>query len=758
MALNPNAHEFKPEARGPTAAPGAHASPHALPSTSTSSHGGDARPGGTDGGVRTTGGILGKANKPGGIRARKKGLSGGLSKAMANDRLGTNQRNNKSATRTTTRARAGVGSPPSSSGRRVGSAPARADHLLNLQYSDRKRPPRGGSQRGSGSGSRPRTQKRVAYSKDVFVQANYRFLVSDALSEEDYVASPDKMLDWDDIAQVYSISEGDGDAQCPICLEIPVAAQTTTCGHVFCLACILRHRRNQDPRKKPLVCPLCFAPICIGDLRSLYHSEIKRPREGDTMEFQKLVRNSNSIFPRIPYGGKTSHHQHRDEPVPRSRYSRCFPFAKFTKTGCGVYEAACDALIHEIEAHAWRVAEEDMENEIDNLPYLFQAMQVLRHRYWSWKEHRAAKLGEEVVASESSPTAAFTTQPCWETMLRDAETKAGEVVARILQAKQQQREWPGLTNDGDGTKGVEGEVGHLPRKSTLQEEEEWEQKRMEDKSVATDADGPASDTSGHSGGTDDDGDRHHHFFQCLDGRNIFLHPLNIKCLVSFYGRMEDAPLKLSASILEIESFIQTEESRKRYRFLSHLPLQSKVQFCELDLSQMLPKDAVKPFLQEIRKRRKHREREAKRRDDEDALQAQSSDNFSSSLRSVEESLHHLSTSPSSPLACADASPDNGGHSESIEAEPVEVDLSSSPAGMSFARVTRLGFASGVDSPSFLTNPENDGDVGTSSAESFWAQSSNNNSAIHSDARGDEPILWEKTKRHGKSVMVMRFTR
>merc|ERR1712157_596912 len=90
-------------------------------------------------------------------------------------------------------------------------------------------------------------------------------------------------------------------------------------------------------------------------------------------------------------------------------------------------------------------------------------------------------------------------------------------------------------------------------------------------------------------------DQFYSYYQSQDGQNIFLHPLNIKCILYHYGELTKAPACIEGNVVEIESFVQTEEKRNRFRFLSHLPISSTVTLCELDLGESLPKSAFKPF-------------------------------------------------------------------------------------------------------------------------------------------------------------------
>jgi hypothetical protein len=124
-----------------------------------------------------------------------------------------------------------------------------ASHLLNFRAPERQRD----------SGSRPLPHRRrgpvVEFDKDRFFGANYRFVVArDA--NEDYgvhLAFADKTVDWPLIREVHVTEEGS--YNCPICLEPPIAARLTQCGHVYCWPCI---KRLLHVAAKPYApCPIC---------------------------------------------------------------------------------------------------------------------------------------------------------------------------------------------------------------------------------------------------------------------------------------------------------------------------------------------------------------------------------------------------------------------------------------------------------------------------------------------------------------------
>lgn len=82
-----------------------------------------------------------------------------------------------------------------------------ANHLLNFQYDSyayygRDSRGRGGSDSRGRGGFRRQAPKPMPYNRNKFLQANFRFLVSDAGSLKKHEADADLMLDWDDVLQV----------------------------------------------------------------------------------------------------------------------------------------------------------------------------------------------------------------------------------------------------------------------------------------------------------------------------------------------------------------------------------------------------------------------------------------------------------------------------------------------------------------------------------------------------------------------------
>nr|KYP63547.1 RING finger protein 10 [Cajanus cajan] len=185
------------------------------------------------------------------------------------------------------------------------------------------------------------------------------------------------------------------------------------------------------------------------------------------------------------------------------------------------------------------------------------------------------------------------------------------------------------------------------------------------------------------------------FYQAADGQHLILHPLNMKCLLHHYGSYDMLPHRISGRILQLETVTQSEAMRRRYRFLSHFPLTTTFQLCEVDLSDMLPPEALAPFMDEIKKRATQRKQLAKK-EQKDKIKAEATAAYSLPI-----SLSSQFTSRDDPPTFSMADFEALGNSTISSSPPLSGERNS------FSNVTRLGFAAGHDSPS-LQIPETSG--------------------------------------------------
>ncbi|KAG5367157.1 putative RING finger protein [Yarrowia sp. B02] len=106
--------------------------------------------------------------------------------------------------------------------------------------------------------------------------------------------------------------------------------------------------------------------------------------------------------------------------------------------------------------------------------------------------------------------------------------------------------------------------------------------------------------------------------------NYFLAPLDIKVLKHVFGHYSMFPPSIKPRIEHVEHSSVTVELRKRSKYLANLPVGAEIGFVECDWRQVLPKDKLAPFAEELRQRfRRHKNQE--RRDDRNKRLAEQRD-------------------------------------------------------------------------------------------------------------------------------------
>ncbi len=182
------------------------------------------------------------------------------------------------------------------------------DHLLKFNS-----PPRPSTQHYHTNRRRNNYSNHIELKGLSFINANYRFIVNPNGNYDQVIADPDHVLSSTDIDRVI-VPSGD---TCPICLsDEPSAPRMAECGHIFCLACILRyfdstshsdsdHKQNGEINyKKPKnykQCPLCTEIIPSVDstfpvLINPYDPRFDTPKEGEEVILRLMERKHDSIL------------------------------------------------------------------------------------------------------------------------------------------------------------------------------------------------------------------------------------------------------------------------------------------------------------------------------------------------------------------------------------------------------------------------------------------------------------------------------
>nr|VZI15744.1 unnamed protein product [Spirometra erinaceieuropaei] len=72
------------------------------------------------------------------------------------------------------------------------------------------------------------------------------------------------------------------------------------------------------------------------------------------------------------------------------------------------------------------------------------------------------------------------------------------------------------------------------------------------------------------------------YYEDIHGLNIYLHSVNWRCLMTEYKDRE-LPRRISGTVVQIDRYSMNHDLRRRYRYLSHLPIGRPFYFVELDL-------------------------------------------------------------------------------------------------------------------------------------------------------------------------------
>lgn len=145
---------------------------------------------------------------------------------------------------------------------------------------------------------------------DSFINANYKLFVNDRADYREQSNDPNKLVPEEKIIRVV-VPKGQN---CPICLsEEPIAPRMITCGHIFCMSCLINFFSIEGTIKNPETgyvkkkkykeCPLCGSIVrrervkaVLFEDASIYKSHDKKPTPGSLTTLQLMCKPHGSVL------------------------------------------------------------------------------------------------------------------------------------------------------------------------------------------------------------------------------------------------------------------------------------------------------------------------------------------------------------------------------------------------------------------------------------------------------------------------------
>lgn len=465
------------------------------------------------------------------------------------------------------------------------------NHLLNFTFE-----PRGagaGLLDGGPSGWGRRNKwghKHKPFNKELFLQANCQFVVTDEQDYQAHFTDPDTLVNWDCVQQVRIYSHEV--PSCPICLYPPVAARITRCGHIFCWPCMLHYLSLSDRNWSK--CPICYEAVHGGDLKSVVAMETRQYAAGDVITMRLMRREKGSLVA-MP----SSQWVKVEEPV-RLEDTRLSPYSKLLLTS----PAQALNMLEEEKA----ILQVQLSQEEDAPSCFIQsALCLLQEREEELLKQLKANIGDGFDLSSLTLD-----EPASEPEVQTITSHSKPVLQYSSAFDDEVEEFP-EDSSVELPHGSEGALQCVPEEvPALTSVDEGAPE------APPDQDGSARQVEpGHQPASTVHGP-YYYFYQAEDCQQMFLHPVNVRCLLREYGSLEASPDSITASVVEIVGHTVTEEIRRRHRYLAHLPLTCEFSICELALQQpVLSKETLDSFADELEKRRRLRQkkvREEKRRE------------------------------------------------------------------------------------------------------------------------------------------------
>ncbi|CAG8512164.1 10402_t:CDS:10 [Paraglomus occultum] len=470
------------------------------------------------------------------------------------------------------------------------------NHLLRFSFPERQQTPAMLPRRHRPSNYQP-------YNKERFVNANFRFLVKSTGDYTVYQVDPDILLNWSDIEQVQ-----------------PTAARITKCGHSYCLSCIIHYLQliddEEKPNKKWRKCPICWDAIYARDLKSVRFwivEDLKRlgnSKPAESAITMRLIYRSMSSTIALPRTSTWSSRENDSatESLPWHFTPNALAFAKMMLASADYMKTEYHRDLRELD----EILEEARHlNYQEEIPFIEMAIVTVQDQLDLLQKPTLASATELEKRTHS-----LTESTKVKNVAEELEIEGGlgywddmKSVVRSTKAGGKVQET--FSNEDYGNYSLQSPNSRIQMTNTVSEDDipaYLPDEFRENAHIATQeslhepTDNPAA-TKANVGNTRDPV---YHFYQAGDGQHVYLHPLDIRLLKHEFGSFENFPNTITLPVVGVQESTMTEDLRKRFKYLNHLPLSCDVTFIEADLTDIVSTATLQAFKKELDQRERRR--------------------------------------------------------------------------------------------------------------------------------------------------------
>ncbi|KAG6919053.1 hypothetical protein DXG01_009763 [Tephrocybe rancida] len=432
-----------------------------------------------------------------------------------------------------------------------------------------------------------------------------------------HFADPDIFFQWPDILQVIvprssalaSASASGMQAEheqdntnCPICLSAPTAPRMTKCGHIFCFPCILHYLSNSD--NKWARCPICFDSVNEKQLKAVkWYDGPSHIEHGASQASSSSSSLDDDTFEIVPRTGATMHMRLMQRPqittlaLPRSQtwpselipphqapfhfLPDVFSFSKFML-------ATPTYLISDLSRDLDDLATErrilaGMNDDL-GISFVDGADQKIRNQI-----SKATALDTPLLKEQIDKAIRDQQEIEARHAFRERSRKAEEA------ARSEIADTPSefLASKSSGPARISTPLSSAEEPKALGRNAPKQRRNVNP---------PPPSTSTY------------YYYQAASGLPLFLHPLDIKILLSHFKSYSSFPDTITLRVESLAEGTVNDDLRKRCKYLAHIPEGADVVFIEADLSGVVGVDGLKNFEGAL-KMRTSRRREKGRKDD-----------------------------------------------------------------------------------------------------------------------------------------------